>query len=62
MTEDTSFDVIKGNQVTVKETVTKSDLEAVKTANQPTLTFTAYAVQKANVDTVEAAWNLAKDL
>ena len=57
-----SFSVLADDKVTVKETVTKAQLDAVRTINEPTLTFTAYAVQKANVDTVEAAWNLAKDL
>ena len=53
---DTSFDVLKGNQVTVKEDVTKGQLQAVKTANQPTLTFTAYAVQKDNIADAATAW------
>ena len=53
---DTSFDVLKGNRVTVKEAVTKEQLQAVKTANQPTLTFTAYAVQRDNIDNEAAAW------
>ena len=53
---DTSFDVLKGNQVAVKETVTKEQLQAVKTDNQPTLTFTAYAVQKDNIADAAAAW------
>lgn len=57
-----AFDVLKGNKVTVKEGVTKAQLNALTKETYPTLTFTAYAVQKANVDTVEAAWNLAKDL
>lgn len=68
-TAGVSYYVLKGNTenpngfVTVKDSVTK-ELIANKNAaiNKPTLTFTAYAVQKANVDTVEAAWNLAKDL
>lgn len=63
--EDVSFTVIQdkgGNasQVTVNDTVTKEMLEAVmKTAganNYPTLTFKAYAVQKANVNTAFDAW------
>lgn len=53
---DTSFEVLKGNQVTVKDTVKKEDLQAVKTANQPTLTFTAYAVQKDNIADAATAW------
>ena len=41
--------------VVVKDSVTKSDLETAKTT-APTLTFTAYACQKANVATAADAW------
>ena len=61
-TANTDFAVIKDNQVTVMNSVTKADMNALTEATYPKLTFTAYAVQKANVDTVEAAWNLAKNL
>ena len=61
-TENTDFAVIKNNQVTVKNSVTKADMNVLTEATYPKLTFTAYAVQKANVDTVEAAWDLAKTL
>lgn len=44
-TNDTVFDVLADNQVTVKDTVTKADMDALTTATQPTLTFTAYACQ-----------------
>lgn len=52
------FVVLADNQVTVKESVTKPMMDALKVegATQPTLTFTAAAVQSANVATVEAAW------
>ena len=53
VTADTSFDVIKDNKVYVKDTLTKED---IKNITNPTLTFTAYAVQKDGIDTVEAAW------
>ena len=55
---DQEFAVLTGNQVTVKESVTKPMMDALKVegATQPTLTFTAAAVQSANVATVEAAW------
>lgn len=56
-TADTSFAVLKDNQVTVKDTVTKTQLEEVKTTNQPTLTFTAYAVQKDNIADAATAWS-----
>ena len=53
------FSVLADDQVTVKTTVTKSDMEAIKTADQPTLVFTAYAVQKANINTATEAWAIA---
>lgn len=59
-TADTHFAVLKDNQVTVKDTVTKTQLEAVKTANQPTLTFTAYAVQQDNMRDAATAWAATK--
>lgn len=43
-----SFAVLANDQVTVKSTVTKADMEALTTASYPTLTFTAYAVQYNN--------------
>lgn len=66
-TDDVSFpvigytnaeDVFVENKVLVKDTVTKSDMEALKVqgATQPTLTFTAYAVQKDNIGTAALAW------
>ena len=42
--------------VKVKEAVTKDQMEAIKTSGQPTLTFTAYAVQKDNIATAADAW------
>lgn len=57
-TADTEFAVLKNNQVTVKNTVTKTmmnDLDKVG-ATKPTLTFTAYACQKDNVSTAADAW------
>ena len=51
-----SFAVLAGNQVTVKDTVTKTMLNALTPATYPTLTFTAYAVQMDNVADAAAAW------
>ncbi|MBQ8603509.1 MAG: hypothetical protein IJ410_01510 [Oscillospiraceae bacterium] len=75
-TADESFAVLKNDQVSVKETVTKADFEAldadkngtVEKDELPTLTFKAYAVQSANlkladgtgVTTAAQAWTLAK--
>ena len=56
---DQEFAVLKDNQVTVKDTVTKANMEALKAANAtpPTLTFTAYASQfsKNNTESFTAA-------
>ena len=45
--DGTSYQVLKGNTVTVLDSVEKSDMEAIKkgATAKPTLTFTAYAVQ-----------------
>ena len=61
-TADTDFSVIKNNQVTVKDTVTKAAMNVLTAETYPKLTFTAYAVQQANVGTVADAWDLAKNL
>lgn len=55
----TSFGVLKNDQVTVKETVTKADMNTLTQATYPTLKFTAYAVQKDNITTAAAAWAIA---
>lgn len=52
---DTGFDVLKDNKVMVLDTVTKTMLEGAKT-NAPTLTFTAYAVQKDGINDAATAW------
>lgn len=52
---DTSFEVIKGNVITVSENLTKTEVNTVVTV-QPKLTFTAYAVQKDGVATAADAW------
>lgn len=55
------FEVLNNNQVTVKDTVTKAQMEGIKdnTIAAPTLTFTAYAVQHDNVATAADAWTKA---
>ena len=51
------FPILKNNQVTVKTTVTKEMMEAVKAnAKLVEMAFTAYAVQKEGFDTAAAAW------
>ena len=54
---DTIFDILKDNEVTVSDTLTKADIQNITT--NPTLTFTAYAVQKDNMATAAAAWAAA---
>lgn len=61
-TTDQPFYVLTGNQVTVKDTVTKTMMDDLNKdgAIQPTLTFTAYACQKAGFETdVAGAWAAA---
>lgn len=53
VTADTSFDVIKDNKVYVKDTLTKEDIQNI---TNPTLTFTAYAVQKDGIADAATAW------
>ena len=53
------FQILKDNQVTVSQNLTKDELNTVNT--QPKLTFTVYAVQKEGVQNVSEAWKLAKD-
>lgn len=49
------FSVIAGDKVTVKATVTVADMTGAEN-NQPTLTFTAYAIQQAGFETAVKAW------
>lgn len=55
VTADTSFEVIKGNVITVSENLTKDEVNTVVALN-PKLTFTAYAVQKDGVNSAADAW------
>ena len=66
-TEDINKDfyILKGDTtypngcVSVNTSVTKADMEAIKTADQPSLTFNACAVQSAHLETIEKAWGQA---
>lgn len=54
---DQPFAVLNGDKVTVKNTVTKGDMDGLNDASKyPTLTFTAYAVQRDNINTAADAW------
>lgn len=61
VTADTGFYVLAGDTtypngvVTVSENLTKAEVNSVA-ATQPTLTFTAYAVQKDGISTAAEAW------
>ena len=57
VTADTNFAVLKDNKVTVSDTLTKEDIKNITT--NPTLTFTAYAVQKDAAQTAADAWAIA---
>ena len=53
VTADTEYYVLKGNMVTVSDTLTKEDIQNI---TNPTLTFTAYAVQKDGIADAAIAW------
>lgn len=52
-TADTTFEVLQGNQVTVKDKVTKEQMNALTADTHPTLTVTAYASQRFKNNTQE---------
>ncbi len=56
---DQTFGVIADDEVTVKGDVTKEMLNNLNEDTNPTLTFTAYAVQKENMANANAAWTAA---
>ena len=52
---DTAFNVLKDNKIIVSGELTKETINGYA-VQQPTLTLTAYAVQKENIDTAADAW------
>lgn len=52
---DQTFEILKDNKVTVSADADKAALAPFENA-EPTLTFTAYAVQRANVEDAVTAW------
>ena len=58
-TEDQSFHVLKNDKVTVSNTLTKEEANAIQKADAPKLTVAVYAVQKAGIDTPAEAWKTA---
>ena len=55
VTADTDFYLLKDNVVKVSDTLTKEDIKDIPTG--PTLTFTAYAVQKDGIADAATAWS-----
>ena len=53
-----TYSVLDGDKVSVLDSVTQKMMDDLQTegATQPTLTFTAYAIQKAGFTTAAAAW------
>ena len=55
---DQPFDVLKGNRVTVSNTLTKENVDAI--TGTPELTVAVYAVQKEGMGSAADAWETAK--
>lgn len=55
---DQPFDVLKGNKVTVSNTLTKENANAI--TGTPKLTVAVYAVQKEGMGSAAKAWETAK--
>lgn len=53
-TTDSVFSVLMGDKITVSSELTKEEIRNI--ADDPTLTFTAYAVQKEGINTAAEAW------
>ena len=58
---DQIFGILANDEINVNRDATKEDYDALGT-NYPTLTFTAYAVQKLGFDTAASAWEEAREL
>lgn len=54
-----TYSVLADDEVTVNSAITKAQMDALTATNLPTLSFTAYAVQSANVTTAADAWDIA---
>lgn len=59
-TEDQSFHVLKNDKVTVSNTLTKENADAIQKAGTPKLTVAVYAVQKEGMGSAADAWETAK--
>lgn len=58
---DQEFPVLKGNKITVSDTLTKIDIKGISTTTPPKLSITAYAIQKDGMDTAAEAWAAIPD-
>lgn len=56
---DLQYHILKNDRVYVKDTVTEEELDALQ--NNPTLDFTAYAIQSQGFETAEDAWEPLND-
>lgn len=56
---DTDYKILADDQVLVNDTVTKQALNSLSSNTYPSLTFTAYAIQKESFTTVFDAWTEA---
>lgn len=56
VTADEVFPVLKDDKITVSNALTKEEIQNI---TDPTLTFTAYAVQKEGINTAADAWAVA---
>lgn len=54
------FPVLKGNKITVSDTLTKINIKGISTTT-PKLSITAYAIQKDGMDTAAKAWAAIPD-
>ena len=57
VTADTTYGILAGDVVTVSENLTKTEVNSIAAGTQPTLTFTAYAVQKDGIANAATAWS-----
>lgn len=57
VTADTTYGILAGDIVTVSENLTKTEVNSIAAGTQPTLTFTAYAVQKDGIANAATAWS-----
>ena len=50
------YAILTGDKVTVKDSITKEQMNALNANTHPTLSFTAYAIQQYKFDNAAAAW------